>query len=145
MRAIRIVAATGVLAALQGCGGNPLDGTWDTTLALNAEVESHLILDLRADGSATATLTDKIEACDPPCTGSFVSSGYKWTSTDTNITITGSPTCQTVVLCACQNPGCEAPPDVTGTCRYAVSPDGNMLSVNDCSNGSLFNYVRASN
>ena len=116
MKRLWLALPTAVLL-LVGCG-NPLDGTWDTTLPSNGGgISGDLILDLRSDGSAIVTVTQKNDACIPSCTGSWVYSGYEWTSTDTNITITGTPTCKQKVLCACQNPGCDPAPDVTGTCK----------------------------
>lgn len=130
------VFAAGLLF-LVGCGGNALDGSWSTTISSQGTTIKET-WDLNADMSASVNF--KItQIPNATCTGSLDYTGYDWSSTDTTITLSGSSSCKTSLVCSAGGQHvsvpCSAMTDVAGLCHYKLSTDENSLVISSCSKG----------
>jgi hypothetical protein len=138
-----MVLAAGLLF-LVGCGGNPLDGSWSTTNS-NAGTTTKETVDLQSD--LTATVSFKVTQSPAPvtCKGSIEFTGYDWSSTDTNITLSGSASCKSSLVCMAAGQsvavGCSPMQNIAGTCHYKLSSDENTLVVSECSNKGMSGTV----
>jgi hypothetical protein len=155
MRCVLLALAT-VLILSAGCGGRavagPLVGTWTYTAKVG--YVRTIAVRFNADGTADEVLTlgDPGVASSDTCSGTPTLSGYSWTATATELTLTGSPTCSGAITCLpgwaglngpCTFPmyslmlsggpnGEDAATQVAGACQYTLSDDGKTLTLDQC-------------
>jgi hypothetical protein len=127
-----------------GCGGNALEGSWSTTNTSNG-ITSKETVDLQSDMSATVTFNVTQTPQGVTCKGSVDYTGYDWSSTDTNITVSGSASCKTSLVCMAAGQNipfpCSATSNVAGTCHYKLSTDEDSLQISECSNKGMTGEV----
>lgn len=139
----------GSALAMAGCGGsntsgNPLIGTWSTTISSGAGNTSTLNITFAAGGTASVNLliTSIMDmGSSATCTGAgFTFSGYTWSSTATTLTIGGTPgPCSGSASCTkggrTDTVNCAASmltaPDLAGMGTYVLSNNNNTLTLNN--------------
>lgn len=138
------------LPALCGCATDPLVGRWTASTTRNG-ITLSTSLTLGADNSVSVTDTGM-----GACTGTRRYTGLTWgvsrTSAAATLTFAGVSDCSGSITCtqggSTVTLGCPTPPAprMTSACGFAVSADGNTLTLSDCSGqgGSAATYTRAS-
>lgn len=137
------------LFALAGCAGNPLVGEWFVEQNSPQGGNVRLVLALNADGTAVTRIEPTggtINGVTITCTGALSNSGYRWTSTATTISVTGTPMCSGMVTCMAQGmsstsdcssglSGGMGSSDPLRDAMYTLSNNNNTLTITTMSNG----------
>ena len=144
---VRFTVFVTLVASLVSCAGDPLPGTW-TASTTTGTITLATTLVLNADGTVRVT-----DAGRGTCTGSRTYTGLTWSSSPTVLAFAGVAACTGAVTCVVGTMnsvvGCPASPSaaMTSACGYALSADGNTLTLSNCSGsaGTSTAYVRAAN
>lgn len=129
---MRVIIAS--LLVLAGCGGNPLDGTWDgpstTTLGTTYQAE----VALNGDGTLTYSLIGS-----GSCNGTLLYTGYTWASDAVTLTFSGTPTCTGAIACGALSFDCSkaGQSSALGACDYVLTSGNDSLATTNCSNATL--------
>jgi hypothetical protein len=90
--------ATILAVSAAGCAGNPLDGTWADS-ASGSGIAATVSLTFNSDGTLDET-NDLTQLMGDSCTGALTFTGLTWTSTASDITLTGTQQCASTLSCA---------------------------------------------
>jgi hypothetical protein len=143
-----VVVFAGAMA-LCGCAGNPLVGTWtanQTEGGLNGTVAMTLV----ADGTASLNINftgGMSSGTTITCNGAGITqSGFRWTSTATTLSVTGTPTCTGSIMCTAggnvQTLDCSRlsmggmGPSTLDASTYALSNNNNTLTITTTPSGT---------
>jgi hypothetical protein len=156
---IKAAFAAASLFSLAGCAGNPLVGTW-TAQQMGGGLNATITLTLNADGTASTNIQvmgGSFMGTDVTCTGPGVTNtGYRWTSTATTISVTGTPMCSGSSTCMVGGMstefGCSQMMGMgmgmgsnnLETAMYTLSNNNNTLTITTMSNGmtSMTTFMR---
>lgn len=123
-----LLVVSGVLA---GCGDAPsLVGSWKTPYVSNGAAAGTLTLTLSPGGTASKAI-----AGTGPCAGTLSLSSWQWTSTVTTIDYTGTATCTGMLACMDCKAATSAGLLAARTDPYALSADGNTLTIMTTASG----------
>ncbi len=147
VRGAMAFASVSMVFALGGCVGNPLVGTWIATAS--GPINTTVTLTLNGDGTASSNLKatgGSAGGMTVTCTGDGVTqSGFRWSSTMTTLSITGTPTCSGASTCMAGGMTLEINcgtlmssgmmPTMMPEATYALSNNNNTLTITTMSGG----------
>jgi hypothetical protein len=138
MASVRVGMGMVIAASLffvVGCGGDPLEGSWSTSTTA-VGITTKQTWDFKSDMTASVSAKITNTPAGVTCNGSIDYKGFDWSSTDTHLTISGSGSCTTSLVCmvAGQNvpSQCQPTGNVAGSCNYKLSSDQNTLDLTNC-------------
>jgi hypothetical protein len=123
--------ATAAVPTPEAPPASPLVGRWSGMAQSGLPLVA--VWTLNADGTAVLT-----ESAGSPCTGMISFNGGTWSTTETQITFGGNPTCAGMLMCGSSPITCSAlaGQDVRGTCSFALSNNNATLTLSNCTPSS---------